>query len=95
MQNFGLVTLHYFLSLEMLLGSSVPAEGTSRVALRRLLDRIRTQKDQWSRKDPAEGKGGVRLENAINEDGLPSGLEWQQTSSLEEGTVGSSLAENS
>ncbi|XP_027015836.2 uncharacterized protein cep295 isoform X2 [Tachysurus fulvidraco] len=74
--------------------SSVPAEGASRVALRRLLDRIRTQKDQWSRRDPAEGKG-VRLENAINEDGSPSGLEWQQASSLEEGTVGSSLAENS
>ncbi|XP_060736406.1 centrosomal protein of 295 kDa isoform X2 [Tachysurus vachellii] len=76
-------------------GSSVPAEGTSRVALRRLLDRIRTQKDQWSRRDPAEGKGGDRLENAVNKDGSPSGLEWQQASSLEEGTVGSSLAENS
>lgn len=79
----------------MFLGSSVPAEGTGRVALRRLLNRIRTQRDQWSRRDPEEGQGGVRVENTSNEDGSPSNLEWQQASSLEEGTVDSSVAENS
>ncbi|MCI4382953.1 hypothetical protein PGIGA_G00020750 [Pangasianodon gigas] len=74
--------------------SSVPAEGTGRTALRRLLDRIRTQKDQWSRREPAERQGRVRVENTSNEHGSPSNLEWQQASSLEEGTVDTSLAEN-
>ncbi|KAB5562573.1 hypothetical protein PHYPO_G00019470 [Pangasianodon hypophthalmus] len=75
-------------------GSSVPAEGTGRMALRRLLDRIRTQRDQWSRREPAERQGRVRVENTSNEHGSPSNLEWQQASSLEEGTVDTSLAEN-
>ncbi|KAG7327944.1 hypothetical protein KOW79_007888 [Hemibagrus wyckioides] len=74
--------------------SSVPAEGTGRVALRRLLNRIRTQRDQWSRRDLEDRQGGVRVENTSNEDGSPSNLEWQQASSLEEGTVDTSVAEN-
>ncbi|KAK3537676.1 hypothetical protein QTP70_017093 [Hemibagrus guttatus] len=74
--------------------SSVSAEGTGRLALRRLLNRIRTQRDQWSRRDPAETQGGVRVESTSNEDGSLSNLEWQQASSLEEGTVDASAAEN-
>lgn len=74
----------------------MPAEGAGRTALRRLLDRIRTQRDQWGRREPAEGEGrAVRVENASNEHGSPRNLEWQQASSLEEGTVDTSLAENS
>lgn len=73
----------------------MPAEGTGKIALRRLLDRIRTQRDQWSRREPAEGQERVRVENTSNELGSPSNLEWQQASSLEEGTVDASEAENS
>ncbi|XP_060789618.1 uncharacterized protein cep295 isoform X3 [Neoarius graeffei] len=73
---------------------SVPAEGTGRMALKRLLDRVRTQRDQWSRKDPAEGQGRVRVEHTSDEHGSLSNVEWQQASSLEEGTVETSLAEN-
>lgn len=74
----------------------MPAEGAGRTALRRLLDRIRTQRDQWGRREPAKGEGrAVRVENASNEHGSPRNLEWQQASSLEEGTVETSLAENS
>lgn len=79
----------------MFFGSSASAEGTGRTALRRLLDRIRTQRDQWSRTEKAEGQGRVRLENTSDEHGSASNLEWQQASSLEEGTVDTSLVENS
>lgn len=72
----------------------MPAEGTGRTALRRLLDRIRTQRDQWSRMESADVQGRVRLENTSDVDGSPSNLEWQQASSLEEGTVDTSLVEN-
>ncbi|XP_017331362.1 centrosomal protein of 295 kDa isoform X5 [Ictalurus punctatus] len=74
--------------------SSVPAEGTGRMALRRLLGRIRTQRDEWSRREPAVGQGRVGVENTISERGSPSNVEWQQASSLEEGTVDTSVAEN-
>lgn len=73
----------------------MPAEGTGRMALKRLLDRVRTQRDQWSRKDPAERQGRVRVEHTSDEHGSLSNVEWQQASSLEEGTVETSLAENS
>lgn len=73
----------------------MPAEGMGRMVLKRLLDRIRTQRDQWSRREPAEGQERVRVEKASNEHRSPSNLEWQQASSLEEGTVDTSVAENS
>lgn len=81
--------------MDVFLGSSVPAEGTGRMALRRLLGRIRTQRDEWSRREPAVGQGRVGVENTISERGSPSNVEWQQASSLEEGTVDTSVAENS
>ncbi|XP_053366477.1 centrosomal protein of 295 kDa isoform X3 [Clarias gariepinus] len=74
--------------------STVPAEGTGRVALRRLLDRIRTQRDQWSRREPAEEQGAVRVEDTSHDRGSLSSVEWQQASSLEEGTVDTSVVEN-
>ncbi|KAF5901729.1 centrosomal protein, partial [Clarias magur] len=74
--------------------STVPADGTGRVALRRLLDRIRTQRDQWSSREPAEEQGEVRVENTSSDRGSLSNVEWQQASSLEEGTVDTSAVEN-
>ncbi|XP_046711760.1 uncharacterized protein cep295 isoform X3 [Silurus meridionalis] len=74
--------------------STAPAEGMGRTALKRLLDRIRTQRDQWSRGESSDGQGEVRVESVSDENGSAGNLEWQQASSLEEGTVETSLAEN-
>ncbi|KAI5610796.1 centrosomal protein of 295 kDa [Silurus asotus] len=74
--------------------STAPAEGMGRTALKRLLNRIRTQRDQWSRGESSDGQGEVRVESVSDENGSARNLEWQQASSLEEGTVETSLAEN-
>ncbi|XP_062863289.1 centrosomal protein of 295 kDa isoform X2 [Trichomycterus rosablanca] len=77
------------------IGSSAPVRSTGRPALRRLLDRIRAQRDQWGRREPLQSQGRVVTENTSNEMGPVIDHEWQQASSLEEGTADTLTSETS
>lgn len=68
-------------------GTSVPVRSTGRPALRRLLDRIREQRDQWGRPEPLQSQEISATDSTSDKISPVIDHEWQQSSSLEEGTA--------